>query len=127
MGSGEEETQKSVDVRTADEGAGEDQETPETGGGVVASLVGKAREFVVETIAQIPRPEASLERVSFKSVSREGITLHSHVDVSNPYSYRIPICELTYTFRSDGKYAPYLHYARVGACFMVMDRSYFCI
>ena len=89
----------------------------------MASLVGKAREFVAEKIAQIPKPEASLERVSFKSVSREGITLHSHVDISNPYSYRIPICELTYTFRSDGKYV-HMHIAPVP---MVIDRSSFYI
>lgn len=70
----------------------------------MASLVGKAKGFVTEKIAQMPKPEASLERVSFKSISREGVALHSHVDVSNPYSYRIPICELTYTFKSDGKF-----------------------
>lgn len=84
-------------------GAEEDIEDQEAGGGVVASLVGKARGFVAEKIAQIPRPEASLDRVAFQSVSREGITLHSHIDISNPYANRIPICELTYTFKSDGK------------------------
>jgi hypothetical protein len=107
LGTGEDETPKSGDATTAD-GGGEAQETREEGGevGVMASLVGAAREFVSEKIAQIPRPEAALERVSFKSISREGITLHTHVDVSNPYSYRIPICELTYTFRSDGKCVP---------------------
>jgi hypothetical protein len=105
MGTGEEEeTQKSGDATTADEG-GQDQEArEEEEGGLMAGLVGKAREFVSEKIAQIPKPEAALERVSFKSISSEGVTLHSHVDVSNPYSYRIPICELTYTFKSDGKY-----------------------
>ncbi|XP_051220538.1 late embryogenesis abundant protein Lea14-A [Lolium perenne] len=104
MGTGEEEeTQKSGDATTADEG-GQDQEArEEEEGGLMAGLVGKAREFVSEKIAQIPKPEAALERVSFKSISSEGVTLHSHVDVSNPYSYRIPICELTYTFKSDGK------------------------
>uniref|UniRef100_A0ACD5W196 Uncharacterized protein n=1 Tax=Avena sativa TaxID=4498 RepID=A0ACD5W196_AVESA len=105
MGTGEDEPQKSGDVTTADDG-GDDEETPEEGGeggGMMASLVGKARGFVAEKIAQMPKPEASLERVEFKSISREGITLHSYVDVSNPYSYRIPICELTYTFKSDGK------------------------
>jgi hypothetical protein len=75
-------------------------------GGLVSGLVGKAKEFVAEKVAQIPKPEASLERVSFRSISRQGIELHSHVDVNNPYSHRIPICEITYTFKSAGKYVP---------------------
>ncbi|CAO2170690.1 unnamed protein product [Urochloa humidicola] len=72
-------------------------------GGLVSGLMDKAKGFVAEKVAQIPKPEASLERVSFKSISRQGIELHSHVDVANPYSHRIPICEVTYTFKSDGK------------------------
>ncbi|KAF8675978.1 hypothetical protein HU200_047479 [Digitaria exilis] len=73
------------------------------GGGLVSGLLGKAKGFVAEKVAQIPKPEASLERVSFRSVTRQGIELHSHVDINNPYSHRIPICEVTYTFKSDGK------------------------
>ncbi|VAH77701.1 unnamed protein product [Triticum turgidum subsp. durum] len=99
MGTGEDD-----DATTAEQGGEDDEQTRDAGGGggVMASLVGKAKGFVTEKIAQMPKPEASLERVSFKSISREGVALHSHVDVSNPYSYRIPICELTYTFKSDG-------------------------
>ncbi|WVZ69601.1 hypothetical protein U9M48_018366 [Paspalum notatum var. saurae] len=80
-------------------------ETEERGGGVglMSGLMDKAKGFVVEKVTQIPKPEASLERVSFRSVSREGVELHSHVDVSNPYSHRIPICEITYSFKSAGK------------------------
>jgi hypothetical protein len=70
----------------------------------MAGLVDKAKGFVVEKVTQIPKPEAALDRVSFRSISREGVELHSHVDVSNPYSHRIPICEITYTFKSAGKY-----------------------
>lgn len=101
-----EEGQKCADV-TTEEGGEEERREREGGGGgvgVVASLVGKAKGFVAEKIAQIPKPEASLERVSFKGVGRDCITLHSHVDVSNPYAHRIPICELSYTFKSGGKY-----------------------
>ncbi|CAO2204070.1 unnamed protein product [Urochloa humidicola] len=72
-------------------------------GGLVSGLMDKAKGFMAEKVAQIPKPEASLDRVSFRSISRQGIELHSHVDVSNPYSHRIPICEVTYTFKSDGK------------------------
>ncbi|PAN29609.1 hypothetical protein GQ55_5G236300 [Panicum hallii var. hallii] len=83
--------------------AGGEEERRERGGGLVSGLVDKAKGFVAEKVAQIPKPEASLERVAFKSVSRQGIELQSHVDVNNPYSHRIPICEVTYTFKSAGK------------------------
>uniref|UniRef100_A0A0D9V338 Water stress and hypersensitive response domain-containing protein n=1 Tax=Leersia perrieri TaxID=77586 RepID=A0A0D9V338_9ORYZ len=82
-------------------GEGGEEERRERG--VVAGLVDRAKGFVAEKIAQIPKPDATLDRVSFKGVSRECITLHSHVDVNNPYAHRIPICELTYTFKSGGK------------------------
>ncbi|TVU35871.1 hypothetical protein EJB05_17778 [Eragrostis curvula] len=83
-----------------DGGVGGEEERREKG--LVSGLVDKAKGFVAEKVAQIPKPEASLERVSFKGVSRECITLHSHVDVNNPYAHRIPICEITYTFKTDG-------------------------
>ncbi|KAJ1284394.1 hypothetical protein BS78_03G200500 [Paspalum vaginatum] len=87
-----------------DLGGGEEERRPERGGvGLMSGLMDKAKGFVVEKVTQIPKPEASLERVSFRSVSREGVELHSHVDVSNPYSHRIPICEITYSFKSAGK------------------------
>ncbi|KAK3164820.1 hypothetical protein QOZ80_1AG0025240 [Eleusine coracana subsp. coracana] len=82
-------------------GSGGEEERREKG--LVSGLVDKAKGFVAEKVAQIPKPEASLDRVSFKDVSRECITLHSHVDVNNPYAHRIPICEITYSFKTDGK------------------------
>lgn len=84
--------------------AGGEEERREKSVGLMAGLVDKAKGFVVEKVTQIPKPEAALDRVSFRSISREGVELHSHVDVSNPYSHRIPICEITYTFKSAGKY-----------------------
>jgi hypothetical protein len=84
--------------------AGGEEERRERSVGLMAGLVDKAKGFVVEKVTQIPKPEAALDRVSFRSISREGVELHSHVDVSNPYSHRIPICEITYTFKSAGKY-----------------------
>ncbi|RLN00452.1 hypothetical protein C2845_PM06G04430 [Panicum miliaceum] len=67
------------------------------------SLMDKAKGFVADKIAHIPKPEASLDSVSFKSMSRECITLHSNVNVSNPYDHRLPICEVTYTLKCAGK------------------------
>jgi len=85
----------------------------EEGGGAMASehaepkqkqsLMDKAKEFVADKIAHIPKPEATLDGVSFKSMSRECITLHSNVNVSNPYDHRLPICEVTYTLKCAGK------------------------
>ncbi|KAG8077287.1 hypothetical protein GUJ93_ZPchr0007g5103 [Zizania palustris] len=89
--------------RRGQEAAGTTGEGGEEERGLVAGLVDRAKGFVAEKIAQIPKPDATLDRVSFKGVSRECITLHSYVDVANPYSHRIPICELTYTFKSGGK------------------------
>ncbi|XP_066309204.1 late embryogenesis abundant protein Lea14-A-like [Miscanthus floridulus] len=83
--------------------AGGEEERRERSVGLMAGLVDKAKGFVVEKVTQIPKPEAALDRVSFRSISREGVELHSHVDISNPYSHRIPICEITYTFKSAGK------------------------
>jgi hypothetical protein len=67
------------------------------------SLMDKAKNFVAEKIAHLPKPEATLDGVSFKSMSRECITLHSNVNVSNPYDHRLPICELTYVLKCAGK------------------------
>ncbi|KAK3134737.1 hypothetical protein QOZ80_5BG0410080 [Eleusine coracana subsp. coracana] len=67
------------------------------------SLMDKAKNFVAEKIAHIPKPEASLDSVSFKSMSRECITLHSNVNVSNPYDHRLPICEVSYKLKCAGK------------------------
>jgi LEA14-like dessication related protein len=67
------------------------------------SLMDKAKNFVAEKIAHLPKPEATLDGVSFKGMSRECITLHSNVNVSNPYDHRLPICELTYVLKCAGK------------------------
>lgn len=68
----------------------------------MSSLMDKAKGFVAEKIAHIPKPEASLDSLSFKGMSRECITVHSNVNVSNPYDHRLPICELTYTLKCAG-------------------------
>ncbi|WOK98572.1 late embryogenesis abundant protein Lea14-A [Canna indica] len=66
----------------------------------MSSLVDKAKEFVAEKVANIPKPEASLTGVSIKSLTREGALFHSNVSVSNPYSHSLPICEISYTLKS---------------------------
>ncbi|XP_047044925.1 desiccation protectant protein Lea14 homolog [Lolium rigidum] len=69
----------------------------------MSSLMDKAKGFVADKIAHMPKPEASLDKVTFKGMTRDAITVHSHVNVTNPYSHRIPICDITYSLKCGGK------------------------
>ncbi|KAJ9681387.1 hypothetical protein PVL29_020325 [Vitis rotundifolia] len=66
----------------------------------MSQLLDKAKNFVAEKVANIKKPEANLDDVDFKDVSREGVTYIAKVSVSNPYGTAIPICEISYTFKS---------------------------
>ncbi|XP_042391944.1 desiccation protectant protein Lea14 homolog [Zingiber officinale] len=69
----------------------------------MASLFDKAKEFVAEKIAGVPKPEASLAAVSIKSFSRNSFLFHSDVAVQNPYTRPIPICEVSFSLKSAGR------------------------
>ncbi|KAL9270043.1 Late embryogenesis abundant protein Lea14-A-like protein [Drosera capensis] len=69
----------------------------------MASFVDKAKEFVAEKIAEIPRPEATIDDVDIKDVARDGVTYNAKVDVVNPYPHSLPICEVSYTLKSAGR------------------------
>ncbi|CAM0878748.1 unnamed protein product [Alopecurus aequalis] len=69
----------------------------------MAGLIDKAKEFVADKIAHMPMPEATLDCVSFKGMTRDSILVHSHVNVTNPYSYRIPIGDIKFTLKCGGK------------------------
>ncbi|KAM0837678.1 hypothetical protein ACQ4PT_061473 [Festuca glaucescens] len=69
----------------------------------MAGLMDKAKGFVADKIAHMPKPEASLDKVSFKNMTRDSITVHSNVNVTNPYSHRIPICDITFSLKCGGK------------------------
>ncbi|KAI5005252.1 hypothetical protein ZWY2020_032495 [Hordeum vulgare] len=47
----------------------------------------------------MPKPEATLDKVSFKGMNHEAITMHSHVNITKPYSHRIPICDIAFTLK----------------------------
>ncbi|XP_020573392.1 late embryogenesis abundant protein Lea14-A-like [Phalaenopsis equestris] len=66
----------------------------------MSSLINKAKGFVAEKVAHVQKPEASLKGVSIKNVGRDGAQFHSDVSVDNPYSHRLPVCEITYTLKS---------------------------
>ncbi|KAE8787947.1 late embryogenesis abundant protein [Hordeum vulgare] len=42
----------------------------------------------------MPKPEATLDKVSFKGMTHEAITVHSHVNVTKPYSTASPSATL---------------------------------
>lgn len=69
----------------------------------MAGLVDKAKEFVAEKVANMKKPEATVKNVDLKNVACDCITYKADVNVSNPYSTPIPICEISYTFKSAGR------------------------
>lgn len=66
-------------------------------------LLGKATEFVADKIAHVKKPEADLSDVSIKDVSRDSALFNGQLNVHNPYSHSIPICEISYTLKSAGR------------------------
>ncbi|KAM0048240.1 hypothetical protein Hdeb2414_s0008g00272241 [Helianthus debilis subsp. tardiflorus] len=70
----------------------------------MAGLMDKAKEFVAEKVANMEKPEASVKNVDLKGVSTECITYKADVNVTNPYSTSIPICQISYTFKSADRF-----------------------
>ncbi|KAK7243297.1 hypothetical protein RIF29_38090 [Crotalaria pallida] len=66
----------------------------------MSQLLDKAKNFVADKVANVPKPEASVTDVDFKRVSREGVEYLAKVSVKNPYSTPIPICEIKYSLKS---------------------------
>ncbi|XP_022979582.1 desiccation protectant protein Lea14 homolog [Cucurbita maxima] len=69
----------------------------------MADLIDKAKNFFADKVADIPKPEASVTDVDFKRLSCDSVEYLANVSVSNPYSSAIPICEISYTLKSDGR------------------------
>ncbi|KAL9265289.1 Late embryogenesis abundant protein Lea14-A-like protein [Drosera capensis] len=69
----------------------------------MAGLIDKAKNFVAEKIADIPKPEASIDDVDIRGVARDGVTYNAKVDVKNPYGHSLPVCEVSYTLKSAGR------------------------
>ncbi|XP_028801344.1 desiccation protectant protein Lea14 homolog [Neltuma alba] len=69
----------------------------------MAQLVNKAKDFVAEKIANVKKPEASVDDVDFKRVTRECVEYLAKLSVSNPYGTSIPICEISYSLKSAGR------------------------
>ncbi|GAB4844533.1 hypothetical protein Ancab_037912 [Ancistrocladus abbreviatus] len=69
----------------------------------MAGLIDKAKNFVAEKIADVPKPEASVQDVDVKAFGLDGMTYNAKVGVKNPYSHSLPICEISYTLKSAGR------------------------
>lgn len=71
----------------------------------MAQLVDKAKNYVTDKVTNMRKPEASLSKFGLKGVSREGVDYLADVSIDNPYSHSIPICEISYVLKSDGRFA----------------------
>lgn len=70
----------------------------------MANLVDKAMNYVSEKVANMPKPEASVTNVDLKGLSFGSVEYLANVSVTNPYSHSIPICEISYILKSDGRF-----------------------
>lgn len=66
----------------------------------MSQLLDKAKNFIAEKVADMPKPEANITDVDFKDVTRQSVEYLAKINVSNPYSTSIPICEIKYSFKS---------------------------
>lgn len=64
-------------------------------------ILGQATNFIAGTVANVPRPTATLTDVDL-SFGFDGVTLVGNVSVWNPYPLPIPIGDITYVVRSEG-------------------------
>ncbi|KAF8017063.1 hypothetical protein BT93_H2316 [Corymbia citriodora subsp. variegata] len=69
----------------------------------MGDLLDRAKNFVAEKLANVPKPEASVTDVDLKGVTRECVEYNAKVAVQNPYSHSLPICEISYSFKSAGR------------------------
>ncbi|KAK9749451.1 hypothetical protein RND81_02G126700 [Saponaria officinalis] len=67
----------------------------------MSGLIDKAKNFVADKIAEMPKPEASIRDVDLKGLTKAGVTYQANLGVMNPYSHSIPICEISYSLKSD--------------------------
>uniref|UniRef100_A0ACD5VEK2 Uncharacterized protein n=1 Tax=Avena sativa TaxID=4498 RepID=A0ACD5VEK2_AVESA len=69
----------------------------------MSQMMDKAKGFLAEKVAGVKKPEADLTDMSVQHVGRDGATLSGRLDVRNPYSHTIPICEISYSLKLAGR------------------------
>jgi LEA14-like dessication related protein len=67
-------------------------------------MLDKAKNFVAEKLTTIEKPEASIDNVDFKRVSSDSVEYLAKLSVKNPYGYALPVCEISYTLKSAGRF-----------------------
>lgn len=75
-------------------------------GVTMSQLVDKAKNFVAEKVANMKKPEATVTNVDLKGVSRSSVEYNAQVSVINPYGHPIPICQISYSLKSAGRFDP---------------------
>ncbi|CAL1398846.1 unnamed protein product [Linum trigynum] len=63
----------------------------------------KAKNYISEKVANMKKPEAAVTTVDLKGVHRDHIEYAAKVAVDNPYPTPLPICDITYVLKSDGR------------------------
>lgn len=66
----------------------------------MAGFLDKAKRFVTENVGNLKAPEANVTDVDLKGVGMGSVEYLAKVTVDNPYSHSIPICDISYTFKS---------------------------
>jgi len=69
----------------------------------MASMMDKAKLFVVEKIAHVEKPSADVTDIDIKNVTTDSITLESAVDILNPYDHDLPIGQISFRLLSADK------------------------
>ena len=69
----------------------------------MAKLVEKAKKVVEEKVANVKKPEAWVTDMDLADFCSDAITYTAKVAVKNPYSSPIPICQISYSFKSKGR------------------------
>ncbi|KAF3626517.1 Desiccation protectant protein Lea14 -like protein [Capsicum chinense] len=69
----------------------------------MADLMEKAKNYVVEKVGNMEKPEAEITDVDMKKVSMDSISYHANVAVKNPYSVPVPIMQISYALKCSGR------------------------
>jgi len=74
----------------------------------MSNLLDKAKTYVAdkvaEKVANMPKPEATVDDVDFQKVSCDSVQYLAKVSVSNPYATPLPICEIKYSLKSADRF-----------------------
>ena len=70
----------------------------------MSQMLDKAKNFVADKLTTIEKPEANIDNVDFKRVSSDSVEYLAKLSVKNPYGHALPVCEISYTLKSAGRF-----------------------